>query len=776
MRGCCAIISILFLAQTVAAAAQERAPSSAAETEALPTIEVFATTPLSGSGIDVDRVPAEVSTVDANQIQQIHSPNVANAIDQFVPSASTSAPSGNQFQPDVDIRGFIASPVAGTPQGVAVYQNGFRFNEAFGDNVNWDLMPIAAVRSIDVVSNNPAFGLNALGGAISVQMKNGFTAPGGSLDVMGGSYGRAQSSLQWGKQVDNVAVYGALEGVRDEGFRDYGASLIRRFYGDVGVRGDGSEFHLSVGGADNTFGSSAAAPMQLLDQSWSSVYTTPQTFVNQMGVVQATGTVQATPTWSIDGSAYVRMFSQRTVDGNSTNAQPCTDPTLLCFGDAVTPANGVNGVQLTNSFPSTATLGEIDRTSTRTTTLGLSAQAKNTDQILGRPNTFVIGGSIDYSQTRFDANAELGVVDPTLIVNGSGIYLGPSGNPVSDGPVALHATNVYTGVYALDTIDVTDALSVTAGGRTNFASIQLDDLLGGSLTGDHNYYHVNPLIGATYKISNEVTAYAGFSVANRTPTPLELGCSDPNHPCIIGSFLIADPPLKQVVAQTYEAGFRGTHEFAAGAGLLSWKLDLFRTDTADDILNVPSPFLPGFGYFTNVGATRRQGFEAEIKYHTDTIEAWASYSYIDAIFLNSFLLASNSPYADPNGNVQVSPGDELPMIPRNQLKAGVNYAATPALKLGLDMQLVGAQRYVGDESNQAAPLPAYAVFNVGAAYQITPAVQVYARVENVLDHRYGVYGIFFDTQALAPLVAFTDPRSITPAQPRSFYAGLRATF
>jgi outer membrane receptor protein involved in Fe transport len=234
--------------------------------------------------------------------------------------------------------------------------------------------------------------------------------------------------------------------------------------------------------------------------------------------------------------------------------------------------------------------------------------------------------------------------------------------------------------------------------------------------------------------------------------------------------------LKQVIANTYEAGLRGTHDFGPDAGLLSWKLGVFRTDTADDILNVPSPFLPGFGYFTNVGATQRQGVEAELKYHTDVIDAWVSYSYIDATFLNSFLLASNSPYADVNGNIQVSPGDRLPMIPQNQLKAGVAYKVTPAFKVGLDMQLVGAQRYVGDESNQAALLPAYALLNASASYQITPSVQIYAQVENLLDHHYGVYGTFFDTQGLTPLVAFTDPRSIVPGQPRSFYAGVRATF
>ncbi len=29
----------------------------------------------------------------------------------------------------------------GTPQGLAVYQNGVRINEVFGDTVNWDLIP-----------------------------------------------------------------------------------------------------------------------------------------------------------------------------------------------------------------------------------------------------------------------------------------------------------------------------------------------------------------------------------------------------------------------------------------------------------------------------------------------------------------------------------------------------------------------------------------------------------------------------------------------------------
>ena len=171
-----------------------------------------APTPTAGSGMDVDKVPASVNAVGAGQIARTGSLNIADALQQQVPGIIISDTTGNPFQPDIQFRGFVASPVAGTPQGLAVYQNGVRINEAFGDTVNWDLIPTAAIRSVTVVTNNPAFGLNALGGAINVLMKNGFNYQGAEINTMGGSFGRIQSSAQWGKQIDNFSVYGALEG------------------------------------------------------------------------------------------------------------------------------------------------------------------------------------------------------------------------------------------------------------------------------------------------------------------------------------------------------------------------------------------------------------------------------------------------------------------------------------------------------------------------------------------------------------------------------------
>jgi outer membrane receptor protein involved in Fe transport len=743
-----------------------------------PTIVVYPTTPIAGSGIDPDKVPASVNIVDAKQIERTNSLNIADALQQQVPGVLISEVTGNPFQPDVQFRGFVASPVDGTPQGLAVYQNGVRINEAFGDTVNWSLIPTAAIQSVTVVTNNPAFGLNALGGAVNVQMKNGFNYQGAEINTMGGSFGRIQSSAQWGKQTDNFAVYGALEGLRDNGFRNFSASDVRRFYGDVGYKNDVSEFHVNMGVADNNFGASATVPVELLQQYYGATYTTPQTSALRVGYVNLTGKVEATPSWTIEGSAHVRVFDQKAVDGNPTGTQPCANQALLCFGDNATPANGLNGAQLANPFDTNAVLGEIDRTTTHSTTTGVSLQATNTDQVFGHNNHFVVGGSFDSSVTRFSASAELGTIGTNYVVSGSGIFLGQSGDPVSIGPVALRTTNQYTGLYALDTFDVTNAFSITGGGRFNLANISLQDQIGTALNGNETFNRFNPIIGGTYKITPELTAYAGYSEANRAPTPLELGCADPAHPCIIAAFLVSDPPLKQVVSRTVEAGLRGSKDL--NIGTFGWKLGVFRSDNTDDILAIPSPVLQGFGYFQNVGSTRRQGIEAQATLKSSVMQLYASYALVDARFLDALQVGSNSPFADVNGNVQILPGNRIPAIPRNRIKAGFDYSVTDAFKVGGDALFVGSQYFVGDESNQAQRLSSYAVFNLHASYQINKTFQVYARADNIFDNRYATHGTFFDTGAVPNFanggVAFTDARSVSPARPRAFYAGLKATF
>ena len=743
-------------------------------------IPVYPTAPLATVANDADKVPTSINYLDSNDIKRNGSLNVTNALQQNVAAVNVSDVAGNPFQANIEFRGFVGSPISGTPQGLAVYQNGVRVNEAFGDTINWDLIPTTAIKSASVVTNNPAFGLNALGGAVDVRMKDGFNYHGAEIDIMGGSFGRIQGAAQWGEQIDKWAVYGALEGVHDDGFRNFSPSDIRRFYGDVGYRYDGNEIHLNLGAASNNFGATATVPAELLQQYWGAVYTTPQVTANQVGYVNLTGKFEVTPTWTIDGIAHFRAFTQRVQDGNPTGTQPCDPPNsaLLCFGDGTTPANGLNGQQLANPFPAGSTLGEIDRTTTNSNTSGFSLQATNTDQLFGHDNRFVVGTSFDASVTHFGASAELGTIGTNFLVTGNGIFLGQSGDPVSIGPVSLRTTNQYTGLYALDTFDVTKAFSVTVGGRFNDARISLQDQIGTSLNGNETYDRFNPIIGGTYKITSGLTAYASYAEANRAPTPLELGCANPAQPCIIAAFLVSDPPLKQVVSHTYEAGFRGSRDF--NFGTLEWKLGGFRTTNSDDILAIPDPVLQGFGYFQNVGSTRRQGIEAEANLKASRWQFRASYAFIDARFLDSLLVGSNSPFADENGNVQISPGDQIPAIPRHRIKAGFDYSITDAFKVGGDALFVSSQYLVGDESNQAPKLPSYAVFNVHASYQLDKTYQVYGRVDNLFDNRYATYGTFFDTTAVPNFAnggaQFTDPRSLSPARPRAFYAGLKATF
>ena len=772
-------------AQTSArsAARRPRAPpqtTTGARSTTVTRLRVYPTTPAStpSTALAVDKVPSSINFVNTPDIQRTNSLNVMDALQQNVAGVNISNVAGNEFQSNIEFRGFVASPVSGTPQGLAVYQNGVRVNEAFGDTVNWDMIPTAAIKSIAVVTNNPAYGLNALGGAVTVQMKDGFNYHGAEVDVMGGSFGRIQSSLQWGKQTGDWAVYGALEGVHDDGYRNFGSSDVRRFYGDIGYRYDGNEIHLDMGAAQNNFGAAATTPVELLQQYWGAIYTSPQTSQNQVGYLNLTGKFEVTPTWTIDAIAHYRAFSQQTRDGNPTGAQPCTaDATLLCFGDGSTPANGLNGQQLANPFPAGTLLGEIDRTFTNTNTGGFSLQATNSDQLFGHENRLVVGTSFDASVTHFGASAELGTIGTNFVVSGSDIFLGQSGSPVSIGPVALRATNQYTGLYALDTFDVTKALSITAGGRFNDARIVLQDQLGTALNGNETYDRFNPMIGATYKITSELTAYAGYSEANRAPTPLELGCANPAMPCILATFLVSDPPLKQVVSHTYEAGFRGTHDFSFAA--LDWKFGAFRAKNTDDILAIPDPVLQGFGYFQNVGDTRRQGIETEANLKAAKWQFHASYAFIDARFLTALQLGSNSPAANA-GNIQVSPGDIIPAVPRHRIKASFDYSVTDAFKVGGDALWVSSQYLVGDASNQEPQLPSYAVFSAHASYQLDKTYQLYGRIDNIFDNRYYTYGGFFDTGQVPNFynggAHFTNAQSLAPARPRAFYAGLKATF
>jgi iron complex outermembrane recepter protein len=225
------------------------------------------TTAADAGMIDRNKVPSNTVTLTAQDFDHSRSTSLADSLLQRVPSVYINDTSVNPFQPDVQYRGFVASPTVGVPQGLAVYQNGVRVNESFGDTVNWDFIPEYAIRRLDVFPSNPVFGLNALGGAISIEMKNGFNYQGREIELLGGSNWRRSAMAQVGIRQGNTSFYVAADALNDNGWRDRSPSELRRAYADVGVLGDRAEFHVNFTGASNFFGAAAATPIQMLNQS-----------------------------------------------------------------------------------------------------------------------------------------------------------------------------------------------------------------------------------------------------------------------------------------------------------------------------------------------------------------------------------------------------------------------------------------------------------------------------------------------------------------------------
>jgi iron complex outermembrane recepter protein len=764
-----------------------------------------------------DKLPSNTEVMTSTDFNHEASTSFTDAVNRGLPGVSLSDQTGNPFQKDLNFRGFTASPVQGTPQGIAIYQNGVRVNESWGDVVNWDFIPEKAIDKVSLFPSNPIFGLNAIGGAVSIQMKNGFTWQGAELEAMGGSYGRIQSSVEFGKQDGNLAVYAFYEAAYDKGWRDFASdSHINRGYVDLGARNDDTELHVSFTGADNLLGNVAATPLNMLQQSYSSVFTWPQSTHLQLAFLQANLTHNFSDTLSFQGNAYWRGFWQQHVDGNGTNAFPCdssggtTSSQFLCIGsgDPIFGSNPVlNPVANTNAF-----LGELDDNQVSSNTVGGTAQFTSTNKVFDHDNHFVFGSSLDHGYTQFNAQSELGIIDPqTLYVQGLGIYLNQPSDDFS--LVSLHATNTYVGAFVTDTFDVTDRLSITAGGRFNYAQINIQNLTPATpanpdfLTSSAQYQRFNPMVGATYKITPNITAYADYAEANRAPTPLENECSNPSHPCMIDTFLVSDPPLQQVVSHTVEAGLRGKFGTDAKTGLLTWGLGVYHTVLDNDIVNELSVSGPAanIGYYTNIPKTLRQGVEAKIDYTAERWKFYANYTFVDATYQSYATLSSpNNPNAlcsDGSGNilgtlsavgaancgapfVNVSPGDHIGGIPAHRFKAGAEYAVTDKWKVGADLNVVAGEYLFGDDTNQSPQIPAYAVLNLHTSYQLTPNVELFGLINNALNQHYYLFGAFTNTGGFTPannnnpntLGVLSDARAFVPGPPFEVYAGIKVKF
>ncbi|MDY0748943.1 TonB-dependent receptor [Paucibacter sp. R3-3] len=799
----------------------------------LPTVEVVNLSPLPGLGVPKDQVPANVQTATAVDLERRQALDLSDYLGRALGSVNINAMQNNPFQPDINFRGFTASPLLGTPQGLSVYLDGVRMNQPFGDVVSWDLIPKSAIAKVALMpGSNPLFGLNTLGGALAVQTKDGLTDPGSSVQILGGSHSRAAAEFESGGGTAAFNWFVTGNRFHERGWRVDSPSDMSQIFGKLGGKIGTADVSLSLAAASNDLTGNGTQEQGALARDWSSVFTIPDNTKNRSQMLNLQVSQPLSQTLTLTGNAYYRRIHTNTFNGDLNDdaaGESLYQPNageraaLTAAGYTGFPTSGENAAN--TPFPkwrciAAVLLGDdgepyekcnglINRTETNQRNYGFALQvsAKADAHLL------LAGVAYDASRIRFNQSAQFGYLNPDRSITpldsyADGSLVDDDDQPV-DSRVDLSSRSHTTSVYASDTITLNPQTHLTLSGRYNRNTVHNRDGLNpgggtGSLDGDHTFSHFNPAIGITFAPSPAFGAYAGVNQGSRAPSAIELGCADPASPCKLPNSFAGDPPLKQVITTTVEAGLRGT------AGGLAWNVGVFRSDNKDDLLFV-SDNAAGFGYFRNFGKTRRQGLELGLSAKpVESLTVGGNFTLLDATYRspetvdgssNSSNDAAQDGFPGQEGTIEIRPGDRIPNLPRRQLKLYADWTPGAQWHLGIDMTAMSGANARGNENGQyqadgtyytgSGRSAGYALFNLDADWQPTPKVKLFAQISNLFDRKYSTGAQLGGNpfNAAGNYVARPLPRPagadefpaingtfLAPGAPRAFLIGLRYSF
>ncbi len=736
-----------------------QAQSTPAGENSLPRVEVVGATPLPGLGIPKDQVPSNVQTLGDKRLKQTQSLNLPDAMTTLMPSANVNEIQGNPYQMDVNYRGFTASPLLGTPQGLSVFQDGVRINEPFGDVVNWDLVPRGALANLTLMpGSNPMFGLNTLGGALSLQTKSGDTHPGTEIELQAGSFKRFSGEISHGRQLgENGHLFLSGSVFDEDGWREYSPGRVKQLFVKGGAHVGDLSWSLSLTHADNNLIGNGLLPESMLAQRRTQVYTRPDQTLTKMTMVTLNATYDLSSSHQISATAYVRNSRSSTLNGD--------------LNDAYDP-------------PTVTETGVENRTKTRQRGSGLALQS--TQKLAGQQLT--LGASVDRSRSNFEQTEAEGDLDATRAVVPT---------DVAEVDALISGRSRTASVFVHDLISLAPNLQLTLAGRYNDTRVTTVDEgrvqlgLPTTLDGEGSYRKFNPAAGLTWQASPALTLFGSLSQGNRAPSPIELGCSDPANACVLPNALQSDPPLKQVVSRTLELGARGKL-----APALNWNAAVFHTVNKDDLLFISNGLAAG--YFTNFGRTQRQGLELGLSQQTSSFGWSASYSYLRATYRSSACIVSEanstaetSPNCTGDDEIEVRPGDRIPGLPQHSFKLAADWTAMPGLTVGAQLRAYSGQFVRGNENNQHQPdgvdfngagrIGGFAVVDLTGSWKFGKNVEVFGKVANLFDRRYATAGLLghnaFDASgAIQAPADWRAEQFVGPSAPRAAWLGLRLNF
>ena len=775
-----------FATQSVQIDIQSSTPVARAFSMTLSTqaskINVVATTPLAGTDLTIDQIAGPVQAATATDIASSGGLDLADFMNRRLNGVFLNEMQGNPFQPDVNFRGYTASPLLGTPEGISVYLDGVRQNQPFGDVVSWDLIPKNAISEVELVpGSNPLFGLNTLGGALSAKTKNGADNPGIEGSFIYGSSNRKQGQASYGggKPI-GFNWFAAGNYFHESGWRFDSPSTVRQAFVRLGWRSAKTDIGVTYSYADNTLIGNGLQDYRLLNRSYSSVYSIPDSTVNRAPSVNLIVRHTFTSNLTFTGNGWYRHIRTNGINANlNTDSfdesvyQPSAKElaTLTAAGYTGVPASGATAAN--TPFPKWCCIAEalingdaddrcngIDIFSTEIQNdYGFSGQMTWITKTPPGRNQFTAGAALDRGSVHYVQNTQYGYLNPNYTITTVPEFQDgtASSNPV-DSRVNLHGRTPNWSLYFTDTLTLARNVNLTVSGRFNRTTVDNADRINpiagpGSLDGDYIYSRFNPAVGLTWSPTASLNAYASYTQSSRAPTAIELGCADPANPCSLPNALSSDPPLQQVLSHTWEIGVRGKPEWSFVRNL-NWNAGAFRSENTNDILFVSSVQL-GTGYFQNFARTQREGFDADLSGRMGPVTWGLNWTFLQATYespavvdgsANNTSDSSLSGTPGLDGNIYIHPGNRIPLIPKQTGKAFANYQATKKLAFDLDEVIVSSSYARGNENNAykadgvyylgPGVSPGYAITNFRAHYDLMKHVQLAVQIDNLFDHHY----------------------------------------
>ncbi|MDO8961385.1 MAG: TonB-dependent receptor [Methylophilus sp.] len=771
-------------------------------------IEVYSATPLKGIGLPLHKVPANIQMAAPKDINDQTGVSIADYMNNNMQSVTVTELGGNPWQPEINFRGYSSSPLLGNPQGLSTYIDGVRVNEPFGDVTSWDKIPSFAIGGMQVVpGSNPLYGLNTLGGAIAIQTKSGRDNLGAAIEYEAGSWGRQRALVEYG----GVSQDGAIDYIvgfqhtTEDGWRKYSPSHVNQLFGKTGWQNESTRLDLTYIGSDNNLIGNGLTPEFLLSGDRDQIHTRPDQTNNYSHMLALNGSHWFNDHTMFSGNVYYKKSNRSTLNGDGyeggaddTEALEGYEQLGLCAADP-----GEDECEVIGSV--------LNRTNTKQDTYGTTGQLTFNQDFMGKENQFVVGAGYDYSLIRFKQSERINIgdIDGTIgTLNESDSVFDPTRAPTfeGDGVLPQRQTTGLTGkqytvrLFATDTLSLTDQWHLNVGASWNFTRIDNTDTLRGpktdtnpnSLTARDSYTRLNPTIGLTHTPSKDLTLYTSYSESSRAPTAIELGCSNPEAPCLLPAALADDPPLNQVVAKTYEFGGRGKLTDA-----IYWNAGIYHAVNHDDIQFTAANAQNGAGYFNNVGRTKRQGLDLGLNGNFDKFKWGASYSYVKATYDTDveFANGSNSSGFDNDGVFTAKSGDRLPVIPLHQLKLRGQYAVTPSWNVGANVIGYSSQYVLGNENNNhranaadcdggeecaigKGKISGYFVVNLDTQYNFGNGWKMFAKATNIFDRDYNLSGRLAESlfDANGQFGEESKVLAVLPGAPRAAWLGFRYEF